>query len=57
MKIPENGKLLRIFIRESDRHDGKPLHEAIMMLAREKGLAGCTVVKSLFFDSTTGKHP
>ena len=45
MKIPENGKLLRIFIGESDRHDGKPLHEAIMMLAREKGLAGCTVVK------------
>jgi len=45
MKIPENGKLLRIFIGESDRYDGKPLHEAIMMLAREKGLAGCTAVK------------
>lgn len=45
MNIPENGKLLRIFIGESDRHDGKPLHEAIMMKAREEGLAGCTVVK------------
>jgi len=45
MKIPEEGKLLRIFIGESDRHDGKPLHEAIMWLAREKGLAGCTVIK------------
>lgn len=45
MKIPENGKLLRIFIGESDHYEGKPLHEAIMMRAREKGLAGCTVVK------------
>ncbi len=45
MKIPENGKLLRIFIGESDHHNGKPLHEAIMMLAREKELAGCTVIK------------
>lgn len=45
MKIPEEGKLLRIFIGESDRHDGKPLHEAILHLAKSEGLAGCTVIK------------
>jgi len=45
MRIPEEGKLLRIFIGESDRHEGKPLHEAILHLARREGLAGCTVIK------------
>lgn len=45
MKIPEEGKLLRIFIGESDRHDGQPLHEAIMHRAKREGLAGCTAVK------------
>lgn len=45
MKIPEDGMLLRIFIGESDRHDGKPLHEAILNLARLEGLAGCTAIK------------
>ena len=45
MKIPEEGKLLRVFIGESDRFDGKPLYEAILLLARSEGLAGCTVIK------------
>lgn len=45
MKIPADGKLLRIFIGETDRFEGKPLYEAILLLAREKGLAGCTVIK------------
>jgi PII-like signaling protein len=45
MKIPAEGKLLRIFIGESDRWEGKPLYEAIVQLARKEGLAGATVVK------------
>lgn len=45
MKIPENGKLLRVFVGESDRWDGKPLHEAIVLAARARGLAGATVVR------------
>lgn len=45
MHIPKEGKLLRIFIGESDRYEDKPLHEAILHLARREGLAGCTVVK------------
>lgn len=45
MKIPENGKLLRIFIGESDRWQHHPLYEAIVLKARELGLAGATVLR------------
>ena len=45
MKIPENGKLLRIFIGESDRWHRQPLYEAIVLKARELGLAGATVLR------------
>jgi len=45
MKIPQNGNLLRVFIGEQDRWQGKPLYEAIVVLAREEGMAGATVVK------------
>lgn len=47
MEIPKNGKLLRIFIGESDRHDGQPLYEAIVHLAKKEALAGCTVLKGI----------
>ena len=45
MKIEGDGKLLRIFIGESDRYEGKPLHEAIVLKARELHLAGATVLR------------
>ncbi|MBI3875234.1 MAG: DUF190 domain-containing protein [Verrucomicrobia bacterium] len=45
MKIPENGKLLRIFIGESDRWHHQALFEAIVLKARELGLAGATVLR------------
>ena len=45
MKIPENGKLLRIFIGESDRWHHQPLYEALVLKARELGLAGATVLR------------
>lgn len=38
--------LLRIFIGESDRFEGRPLYEAIVLKAREVGLAGATVLRS-----------
>ncbi|HBB67546.1 MAG: hypothetical protein A2X28_00740 [Elusimicrobia bacterium GWA2_56_46] len=47
MKLPENGKLLRIFIGESDKHGDKALYEAITLKARELGLAGATVVRGV----------
>ena len=45
MKLEGEGKLLRIFIGESDRWHGKPLYEAIVLAAREHGLAGATVLR------------
>src|SRR5437660_4142836 len=45
MNIPESGKLLRIFIGESDRWHHQPLYEAIVLKARELHLAGATVLR------------
>jgi PII-like signaling protein len=45
MKLPTEGKLLRIFVGEADRWHGKPLYQAIVEEARSRGLAGATVVK------------
>ena len=45
MELPHDSVLLRIFIGESDRHGGHPLHEAIVLKARERHLAGATVLR------------
>ena len=47
MVIPREGQLLRIFIGESDKHEGKPLYEWIVLKAREHGLAGATVLRGM----------
>lgn len=47
MKISEEGQLLRIFIGESDKWEGKPLYEALIFKARETGLAGATMLRGL----------
>jgi uncharacterized protein len=47
MKIPEDGSLLRIFVGESDKHGHVPLYEAIVLKAREAGLAGATVLRGV----------
>lgn len=47
MNIPEDGYLLRVFVGESDRHGLHPLYEAIVLKAREEGLAGATVLRGL----------
>jgi PII-like signaling protein len=44
-KGPTEGVLLRIFIGESDHLGGKPLYEALVLQAREQGLAGATVLR------------
>lgn len=41
------GKLLRIFIGESDRRGNQPLYTAIVELARKEGLSGATVFKGI----------
>ena len=45
MQVPRNAILLRIFIGENDRHEGRPLYEAIVLKAREAGLGGATVLR------------
>lgn len=47
MHLPEEGYLLRIFIGESDHHEGKPLYEWIVLKAREQELAGATVLRGI----------
>jgi PII-like signaling protein len=45
MKIPRDGQLLRVFVGESDRWHGRPLYEAIVQEAHDRGLAGATVFR------------
>ena len=47
MKLPSEAELVRVFVGESDKHDGKPLYEAIVQKARAKELAGATVLRGL----------
>ncbi len=47
MKIEGEGQLLRVFVDETDRWEGLPLYEAILRLARERGLAGATVLRGM----------
>jgi len=39
--------LMRIFIGESDKYQGKPLYEALLERFRQKGLAGATVLRGV----------
>jgi uncharacterized protein len=45
MNLPKDAVLLRIFFGEADRHEGRPLYEAIVLKAREMHLAGATVLR------------
>lgn len=57
MRLPEEAELLRIFIGESNRHHGKPLHEAILLEARSRGMAGATVLRGIMgFGATSRLH-
>jgi hypothetical protein len=47
MKIEGEGRLLRIFIGESDTWRGKPLYQAIVERVRAEGLAGATVIRGI----------
>jgi len=38
---------MRIFIGESDKHNGKPLYQYIVELMRKKKLAGATVLRAI----------
>ena len=46
MELPENCQRLRIYVGESDMWEHRPLYEALVVKAREAGLAGATVFRS-----------
>ncbi len=45
MEMPRDAVLLRIFLGEADKVQGRPLYEAIVLKAREAHLAGATVLR------------
>src|SRR5579862_4995053 len=45
MQIPRDAVLLRIFLGETDRFEGQPLYEALVLKAREMHLGGATVLR------------
>jgi uncharacterized protein len=47
MSLPEESYLLRIFIGESDKMDGKPLYEWLVVQAKSRGMAGATVLRGM----------
>ena len=47
MKLEGNCLLARVFLGESNRAEGMPLYEAIVRRARERGLAGATVLRGI----------
>jgi PII-like signaling protein len=57
MKLPQEGFLLRIFIGETDKYDGKPLYEAIVLKAKQLNLAGATVIRGIMgYGATSRVH-
>ena len=47
MMLPREGSLLRVFLGEADRHDGRSAFESIVLEARRRGLAGATVLRGI----------
>ncbi|MGE5575670.1 MAG: DUF190 domain-containing protein [Syntrophothermus sp.] len=47
MKIEGRGKLLKIFIGETDQWHGEPLYHAIVMKLKQEGMAGATVIRGI----------
>jgi PII-like signaling protein len=57
MDLPTDSLLLRIYIGESDRKGHKALYEAIVLTAREEGLAGATVLRgAMGFGASSRLH-
>lgn len=47
VQLSGSGLLLRIFIGEGDKHDGKPLYKQIVYRAKERNIAGATVLRGI----------
>lgn len=55
MKTEGQAHLLRVFVNESDRWEGRPLYEMIIRAAKEKGLAGATALRGIEGFGTSGR--
>lgn len=49
-----NWILLRVFLTDRDRHDGKPLYSEIVLKCRELGLKGAAVLRGLIGYGNSG---
>jgi uncharacterized protein len=47
MRTEGDAHLLRIFVNESDRWEGRPLYETIVRVARDMGMAGATAIRAI----------
>ncbi|AEB12509.1 DUF190 domain-containing protein [Marinithermus hydrothermalis] len=47
MKLEGHALLLRVFLGESDKHQGRPLYAVLVEEARRRGLKGATVLKGV----------
>jgi PII-like signaling protein len=47
MRTEGQAHLLRIFVNESDRWEGRAIYEVIIRAAREQGLAGATAIRAI----------
>ncbi|KFI22044.1 DUF190 domain-containing protein [Nitrosococcus oceani] len=57
MKQSSEAELLRVFIGESDKYQGRPLYEVVVEEARRCGLAGATVLRgTLGFGANSRIH-
>ena len=57
MKLEGEGKLVRVFVGESDTVHGKPLYQVIVERVRAEGLAGATVIRGIEgFGATSRLH-
>ncbi|MBC8283051.1 MAG: DUF190 domain-containing protein [Nitrospinae bacterium] len=57
MKKESDAILLRIFIGESDKYEGKPLSKYLVEFFKKEGLAGATVIRGIGgFGKTSQLH-
>lgn len=57
MSQEQSARLLRIHISEGDRHQGKPLYEALVEKCRELKISGATVFRGLEgYGESAGLH-
>ena len=47
MQTYQSSKMLRVYLNEKDRFDGKPLYEAIVAKCRQLSIAGATVFRGV----------